>query len=230
MKMNSIINLFIPNRCEICGRIIGFLKHCPECIKVEEKIDLGINYPLDIKNRKLHYVDKMFACYKNKYGAKKGIYRLKFQKQYGLIKLYAKQMAKIIVELNEDFDYIIPIPMTKRKNKKRGINVPLELSKEISKLTKIPIKTDVIIKKYETKAQHEIKLKFRKNNLLGSMQILNKNDIMGKSVLLIDDLITTGQTIESCSRLLKVYYVKKITAISFTAVEFKSNKEIQNEQ
>ena len=98
---------------------------------------------------------------------------------------------------------IIPIPIHSNRRKKRGYNQCEELAKVISKKLNIPMNASVLIRKKETKPQSGLSFTQRKNNMKDAFELKNTFDIYHKNMLLIDDIYTTGATINSCSKLLK---------------------------
>ena len=103
---------------------------------------------------------------------------------------------------NLDFDYIVPVPSHPKSIKKRGYNPARVLADEISILTDKPVK-DILCKVTYTKNQKYLNYNQRQENLNNSITLLDKNIIKDKNILIVDDIITTGATIETCAKLLK---------------------------
>jgi len=85
----------------------------------------------------------------------------------------------------------------------RGFDQAFLIAKEISKLSNVPLKADFLFKEIETIPQAALKKQIRKNNLKGVFAVRNRNSLEGKNVLLVDDVITTGTTVNECSKILK---------------------------
>ena len=100
-----------------------------------------------------------------------------------------------------EFDVIVPVPSHKKKVKQRGYNPALALADELSKISGKPV-ADVLYKTRKTQNQKFLDYAQRQENLENSIILLNKSIIKDKKVLIIDDIITTGATIEACSKLL----------------------------
>ena len=98
---------------------------------------------------------------------------------------------------------LIPVPLEKRKLKWRGFNQSEEIGKEISKFLNIPLINDILFKIKETLPQVELSEKEREENIKGVFIIRNRKKISGKKILLVDDVYTTGSTMEECSQVLK---------------------------
>ncbi len=121
-------------------------------------------------------------------------------------KYLALPFAKFIVDrLNNeklDFEIIIPVPSHPKSIKERGYNPARLLADEISKLTNKPV-CDVLKKVTITKNQKYLNYKERQENLSNSIVLNDKSIIKNKNILIVDDIITTGATIETCAKLLK---------------------------
>jgi len=191
--------------CKNCKNIISFVKGkvCQKCGKLLED-DMSKDVCIDcIKNTQ--YYDKGLALFVYEGLVRDMIYRFK----YGGHKEYAKYLGEFLSEkirkerLEEKIDLIIPIPIHSNRRKKRGYNQCEELAKVISKKLNIPMNASVLIRKKETKPQSGLSFTQRKNNMKDAFELKNTFDIYHKNILLIDDIYTTGATINSCSKLLK---------------------------
>ena len=108
---------------------------------------------------------------------------------------------------------LIPVPLEKRKLKWRGFNQAEEISKELSIFLKIPVIRDCLLKIKETIPQVELLEKERERNVLGAFLVRNENRIKERRILLVDDIYTTGSTMEECARVLKEAGVKEVIGI-----------------
>ena len=217
--LSSVFNLFVPKRCDICGKVIGFLPCCDVCSPHIDKLTLGVTKPQKIKLKNLVFVDDIFSCFSYKHCVKTGVLRMKFGGYRFLSKCYAKHMSQLILQLDRHFDVVVFVPMTKKKQKARKANPAFVLAKYISKTIDVPLREDFLIKIIDTKEQHLTEYKLRACNLLGCMKVPNPDQVAGLDILLIDDIITTGHTVNTCAKLLKVFDAKTVTAITFAAVE-----------
>jgi ComF family protein len=117
----------------------------------------------------------------------------------------------------EQIDIIVPVPLHPKKLKKRGYNQLTKFGEQISSALQKPYREDILSRKIYVETQTK---KDRSHRILNEeiFTINNLNDLHGKHVLLIDDVITTGATIESCCKaLLKAQNVKiTLAAMAFT--------------
>jgi len=164
-------------------------------------------------------------AYKEKALTKKLIYQFKYPPY---LKDLAKTLASIIIEhifisgknTNEIWDngILIPVPLDKKKIKIRGYNQSKELAKELSKILKIPVVPDVLVKIKTTASQMELNGQEREKNLQGAFSIKNCStpdveQFSGKKVFLVDDVYTTGSTMEECAKILKLAGAKSVWGI-----------------
>lgn len=208
---NLILNLFFPKFCFNCTREGDFL--CQDCL-----FTLSISDVHKIFRGK-NLEDLYFAIDYENFLVKKLIKNFKYPP---LIKDLAKDLASIIIthfllidgRPNFSDFLILPVPLSKRKLRWRGFNQSEEIAKEISKFFKIPLISDCLIKIKETKDQVNLSEKERKENLKGVFSIQNKEKILGKRILLIDDVFTTGTTMEECAKVLKKAGTKEVIGIA----------------
>lgn len=97
---------------------------------------------------------------------------------------------------------IIPVPVHPKKRNERGYNQAEVIARELSRYTGIPVRNDVLIRRVNTRAQKELTPDERRLNLTGAFAIRKKLP-PGSSVLLVDDIITTGATMDVCAMTLK---------------------------
>ena len=130
----------------------------------------------------------------------------------------AKVFAKLIIFRYEcwikSFDAIIAVPMHKLKRIWRGYNQAHVLAKELSHLSDKFILNDVLTKSRITKSQSSLTKKERLKNLNDSFDIGNIDFIKEKNILLVDDVITTGSTVNLCASLLKKNGANKVGVIT----------------
>lgn len=114
-----------------------------------------------------------------------------------------------------NYDYIIPIPLHKYRNRERGYNQSFLILKALAKKNKnIIIRNNILQKQRNIKPQSSLNKLERKNNIKNAYTITNKLEIKNKKILLFDDVFTTGSTTNECSRILKENGAKKIGVLT----------------
>lgn len=117
-----------------------------------------------------------------------------------------------------EFDLIIPMPLHKYRLKERGFNQSKLIADKIAEITEKEICEDIIKRKAHRKPQAEIKKRDeRAKNIRNIFKVVNADKIAGKTVLIVDDVSTTGATLKECARVLKNFGARKI--VSFTLAQ-----------
>lgn len=106
----------------------------------------------------------------------------------------------------DDIDLIIPIPLTKKRQRKRGYNQSAEIARGINEITKIKIAEKAVIRKSFKSSQTKMNRWQRQANVQDVFTIGKESDLTNKHILLIDDVVTTGSTIISCAQTLAEHY------------------------
>lgn len=101
------------------------------------------------------------------------------------------------------YDYIINVPMYVKKKKKRGYDQAELIADHLSNLIGIPLEKDNLIRTKNTLPQSKVSFEEREQNVKDVFSVLNKDKIFGKNILLIDDIYTTGNTLNQCAKELK---------------------------
>lgn len=210
--------LFFTNKCKYCDDIINFNKTlCNECENDLPRIN-GDKCTLcgaerskcSCKKARQKY-DGISAPFYYEKGIERGIKLFKFSEREYIGKALAADMAENVKrDFSEiDFDFITFVPFSKTQIHNRKYNPAEIFAKEISKTLGIPL-SSVLCKPFETKTQHLLKGSLRKGNIAGVYDVTDKADVKGKTVLLIDDIKTTGATLNECARVLKIAGAEKV--------------------
>jgi competence protein ComFC len=158
---------------------------------------------------------------------KESLSSLKFRGDRDLVKPMALLLAnKIRSKINlDEIDLIIPVPMHHEKLVSRGFNQAELLAREVGRVIRKPAVNNILQKKESTPAQTHLHQKDRAANLKGSFCVPECSRLKGAGVLLVDDIFTTGNTAEECTRSLlsagaKIIYVATVaTGIYFSSRE-----------
>ena len=103
----------------------------------------------------------------------------------------------------EQFDFMVPIPLHPTRKRERGYNQSFLLASQLSRIFNINLNINLLIKTKNTKNQSLLSKKERWTNITGAFKIKSPNEVNNKSILLIDDLLTTGATSSEAAKALK---------------------------
>ncbi len=205
-------NLTFNNKrcCPICGRKVAQPEICMECKAKPPLFEIAVS-PLIYEGTSIKLIHK----FKNGDA---------YLKDY-----FADLIVKKLAETNAVIDYLTFVPMTKRAERKRGYNQSKLLAESISKRLNIPV-VSVIEKIKETPEQKSLSLKARTENLKGSFKVQSGTPLISKTVLLVDDIFTTGATADAISYKLFTAGATKVFLATVASVEYKPLTNKENKQ
>lgn len=215
MQINEIIkyviNLIYPNVCGICDKL------CDDdiCKKCEIKLNNISKIKIDRYTNK--YFKKHLYIFKYEGIIKERLIKYKFNERNYIYKAFVKFMLKNkkICDFLKNYDIIIPVPIHTKRRMERGYNQSALIAKAISKkIPQIDYLEDVLIKKINNKPQSTKNKSERKNNVIGAYYMKNKEKINNKKILLLDDIYTTGNTVNECCKILQSANPKCIDVIT----------------
>ena len=208
--INSALDYFFPPICGMCGEINEnyICNNCYENIKKIKKCVIN-----EYNNRnfsKLLYIFRYEGIIRNK------IIEYKFEDKGYLYKMFAKIILsdKKTCNFIKKYDVIIPVPISKKRKKKRGYNQSELVANELAQKLNQDIWTDIIIKKKDNKPQSELNKLERIKNVEDIYEINKPIEVKNKKVLLLDDIYTTGSTVNEIARKLKQNQTQEIGVIT----------------
>lgn len=148
---------------------------------------------------------------------RKSIYRFKYGGRREYAKFYAEEIVTHLSDrINKwNVDVIVPIPLYKSKQKKRGFNQAFLIAKEISNLTKIPVDENLLLRTKKTEKQKKLGAFDRDRNLKNAFK-MRPDKVQYLSAMLIDDIYTTGATMNNASSVLKSGGIQHVYCISLS--------------
>lgn len=200
--LKTLLDLVFPPRCQACRAISEELL-CEECLA-------RINY-LE-PSAFVHAV----GVYEGP--LKKAIWRFKFDNKPELAAPLGKLMARYLEQhLNtKELDLFIPVPLHEKKKRQRGYNQAELLSLELTKALDLPTISGLLFRTRETHHQFDLPRAERYHNVKDAFQVKGAALLVGKKVLLVDDIYTTGSTIAECTRALKEAGAEKIHVLTLS--------------
>jgi ComF family protein len=224
--LKNIFNIFFPELCVICENqlIQGEELMCISC-----RGDLPVTNFSSWKNNKVELsfqgripIESATALlyYKRKGNVQRLIHQLKYKNRQKIGKILGQWLAEDIIVQNrfEKFDFIIPVPLHPDKLKKRGYNQVTTFGKSMATKLGSTLLENVLVCVSKSKTQ-TFKNRFERTlNIEEKFDISDADMLKNKHILLIDDIITTGSTLEACSiQLLRIPNIKiSIATIAYT--------------
>lgn len=206
-----LANLIYRKKCYVCSKSYENKKLCSNCY---EKVDF-----LPEKARVILGKNVYCATYYHDV-LQKIIRGIKYHKQKELAYYLAKLMYEYWVRLQIKGEYtIIPVPLSKERQKKRRYNQVELVAQEFSKLTGYKINTNLVERVKDTKPQYNLNRAQRIKNLANAFRV-NKSLYNGEKLLIIDDICTTGATFETLIKEFQKDKIEDITCFATATVEF----------
>jgi len=147
------------------------------------------------------------------------VLRLKYNSEGDVARFVAPLLAEAVKKYKMEADVIVPVPLAMKRRKERGYNQADLIAEELSKLINVPVVDDFIIRTKDTKAQKKMTLEQRQENIHGAFEIKPPySKIKNKRVLLIDDVFTTGTTVDECARVMKKGKPKSVEVLTIASV------------
>lgn len=188
--------------CDSCKEKVFYIqeprcKKCGKPIRYEEQ-----EYCLDCQKQSFHYVQGR-SLWIHKGAVPWSIYQFKYHNRRIYGQFYAQELYRVYGRMIVEWgiDLIVPVPLHWRRRRKRGYNQAEIVAKNLGELTGIPVETGLVIRKKFTEPQKSLNNKERAKNLKGVFEV-RKTTVRQKNILLIDDIYTTGSTIDEISKIL----------------------------
>ena len=220
------VELLYPKRCVACDKVLlniekerGFCQACASKVKlVGPDYCLKCGTPIYNKEELCHNCKIMKHSFEQNKGIfqytgsmKDGMYRFKYfnRRCYGRIfadhavKCYGGWLKEMGIEA------IVPVPMYKAKERRRGYNQATVFARALGKKINIPVYESIVVRQTDTVAMKQLNQLKRKKNLLKAFTT-SKNIVQFRKVLLVDDIYTTGTTLDEVSKALKDGGIKEV--------------------
>ena len=213
MKNNLFLDLLFPRRCAVCDEVLplGEKEICEKCrsriqyssntscMKCGKVVKEEEEYCYDCRHKE-HVYKQGAALFPYEY-IRPSLYRFKYggRKEYAVF--YGRQMAVYFGEKQKMWKAqgLVPVPLHKRKQKKRGYNQAELIARELAVHWGIPVITNLVVRTKNTRPMKEIVGTDRQNNLKKAFK-LGVNDVKLNTIIIIDDIYTTGSTIDAVAK------------------------------
>ena len=187
-KLSNLLDWIYKKKCYFCRSSKEAVKMCSKCYDDMDFLPVQINRIIEGK--------KVYCAGVYSKNLQKLIRGLKYHNQKDLAYYLAKFMAEYFSKITDKTDFeIIPVPIYPKREKKRKYNHMNLVGEDLARLTSNSLNKNLIKRVKDTKPQYKLKRHERMQNLNGAFEV-DKSNYSGKTLLLIDDICTTGSTFE----------------------------------
>lgn len=206
--VSFLLNLIYPPTCGICGKLNpNYL-----CHKCEKQLEIQAKFAIEENQNSDYYFQEHLYIFEYQGMIRKVILNYKFKDQSYLYKTIVNFLLKNekFFEILKSYDTMIPVPISQKRRKERGYNQSELIAKEIAKRVGIHYNNQCLFKTKNIIEQSKLNKEERQKNIQGVYELHNEKLLQHKKILLLDDIYTTGSTVNECSRILSKAKPKKI--------------------
>lgn len=220
--LRKIIDFIFPRHCSVCGTRLTETEKAI-CINCNIALPRSMQWREPQKNmvaQRFWGMGIERAAAYMEYDSQSAITHIFHNMKYHHNKNVAREMGRMMaIEMGEahffdSIDAIVPVPLTKRRERERGYNQSEILARGISDITGIAVRTDILKREHFSSSQTRLTALERTQNVKDAFALKCTKDTAGKHLLLIDDIITTGATTRACVKELKNIEDVRISIIS----------------
>lgn len=198
----SALDLLLPRRCAGCGREGAFL--CDRCIaetpRAADTTGVGLQLVL--------------APFEMKGAARKAVHRLKYNGVRGLAAPMGAAMAQHLRRHGVAPDLIVPVPLHRSRQRERGYNQAELLAREVGRWLNVPVDAGLLARTESAGPQaRSASREEREANVAGAFKA--QREVIGKSIVVVDDVTTTGATLQSCAATLRQAGARRAWGLTF---------------
>lgn len=208
-----------PKVCGICKSKINKNNTCEKCSNI-----LKYTMKMELTVRKINlYVDELVSLFIYKSFIRNKILEFKFEGRAYMAYTFAEFMCEAIKANHLNVDLVMPVPIHRKRLMERGYNQSELLSRYISKNLKIR-HCKSLFKKKNNIVQSSLNYEKRWSNVINAYSIRFHKNFSGKRILLIDDIYTTGATVNECAKILKQNGATEVIALTIAYVKHECGK------
>lgn len=208
---NAVLSFIYPPKCLLCGEIIAGKAQDRLCFKCA--VDVAGLPPVRCEKREGCAYDAIYGLWPYEGRYSRAVLDLKFNNKLENGKILGIICAEDIMKkhLLTDINIIIPVPLHRSKMVKRGYNQAEIIAREAGRRLGITTCAGCVKRIKKTVPQMDLNLEQRMVNLEGAMKVTEPTKVEGKNILLIDDIFTTGSTLNECAKELKKNGAKAVS-------------------
>ncbi|MBO5746086.1 MAG: ComF family protein [Clostridia bacterium] len=216
--LERLLKAIYPDRCPCCRQLKGIDEPCDDCAVVLKKQEISgkVCRRCGLEKRfcccsQYHYLfEGVAAPFYNRDLAKDGVYGIKYKEAPFAAKYFGKRTAESFIKRFPDVkpDFVCCVPCYSKEARKKNYDAVEQLAKAVADELDLPLKLKALKKVRATEKQHTLPQDKRQANVKGAYKPTARFD--GKTVLLIDDIKTTGYTLNECSKQLRMAGAEKV--------------------
>lgn len=163
----------------------------------------------------VNYCDGVVSVFEYTGIVKESLIRFKFYNKPGYYMTYARLLADKLGKVTDikNYQMVLSVPLHRHKEFSRGYNQARLISKALSRILKLRECSYLLRRERYTEAQSLLDKQKRNQNVKGAFVVVSPKKVRGKTILLVDDILTTGSTLEECSRVLKQAGAERVLAL-----------------
>lgn len=229
------MELLFPARCPFCDAVLGFSGSCAACAGTLCVSCRALGTPVPAQGHEMRWMDVVYAPYFYESTVQNAVLRMKFHGRPDLARPLAGAMAGALRAAGMSApplktaetappaaeplcaEMIVPVPSGRGELRRRGYDVPLNLARLLGRELRLPV-VRALYKTRETTPQAALSGEERRRNLIGVFAVRGDAPVAGRNILLVDDVYTTGTTLDLCAGALKAAGAAMCTGICIAAV------------
>lgn len=175
---------------------------------------------LDVLHNRKKYFDHSLVIFHYSETIQNLIHLMKYKSLPGIATLFGRAIGHLVQErkIFYDLDMIIPVPLHSLRYRERGFNQATLIAREIGRLTQIPVKDKVLKRIRYTRQQAKFNKEERAENVRNAFRVTDASIVKEKNVALVDDVLTTGSTMNECAKVLRQCGARQITTITIVRI------------
>jgi ComF family protein len=226
----SVLDFALPPRCGGCGVIVDELdSFCSECWRKLDFLGQGgcvrCGLPLRATEAetcgrclaKPPRLDRIRSAVAYDEISRSIAIRLKYGRKVALARTMSRYMHPLVGDLPGEA-IMVPVPLHRSRLWSRGFNQSAIVAKQLSRRTGIPVAVDALLRVRPTPPLKGLNIRQRRRTVAGAFKVNPKAELRGRTVVLIDDVLTTGSTANACARALKRAGAARVDLISWARV------------
>ncbi len=208
--ISEAVSILFPSRCAVCGQCLASMERCicTSCY---------LNLPLThFRGHRGNVVERLFwqklpierasayLRYQSSNDVRNVLFKLKYHDRPQVGRFFGRVMATelLATDFFKDIDVVVPLPLHRKKERKRGYNQSEHLARGVADVSGLPVDTKLVERVVNTPSQTRLTADERRQNMQNAFRLCSVERAAGRHILLVDDVLTTHATLLACGRAL----------------------------